>query len=61
VAVDIPSGLDCNTGQVLGVAVQADLTVTFALPKQGFFVPGAENYTGKVTVVDISIPRELLS
>ncbi|MCQ2559371.1 MAG: NAD(P)H-hydrate dehydratase [Clostridia bacterium] len=59
-AVDIPSGVHAATGQVGGIAVKADLTVTFALPKVGLLLyPGAD-YTGKVIVADISIPPELL-
>jgi NAD(P)H-hydrate epimerase len=60
VAVDIPSGIDANTGQVRGVAVKATHTVTFALPKPGLlFQPGAA-YAGAVTVADIGIPSALL-
>lgn len=59
-AVDVPSGLDCDTGNPLGIAVRAVETVTFVMRKQGFLVPGAERYTGKVHVVDIGVPRELV-
>jgi len=52
-AVDIPSGLDCDTGQVLGVAVKATYTVTFAALKKGFTVPGAAEYTGRIYVAGI--------
>jgi len=55
-AVDLPSGLDADTGQVLGVAVQADLTSTYGFRKLGTALyPGVE-YCGTVEVVDISIP-----
>jgi len=59
-AVDIPSGIDANTGEVLGVAVKALWTVTFAFPKRGLMLyPGAD-YAGKVTVGEIDIsPRAL--
>jgi len=50
VAIDVPSGVDADTGRVLGVAVRADLTVTLGLPKPGL--------TGEVVVADIGIPRE---
>ncbi len=60
-AVDIPSGLDCDTGQPLGLAVRAETTVTFVARKLGFDAPGAEAYTGKVIVADIGVPRELIS
>jgi NAD(P)H-hydrate epimerase len=57
VAVDLPSGLDADTGQVLGEAVHADLTVTYGFKKLGMVLyPGAE-LCGTVEVVDISIPR----
>lgn len=59
VAVDIPSGLSADTGQPLGVAVEADTTVTFACPKLGLAThPGAE-FAGEVHVVDIGIPPSL--
>jgi NAD(P)H-hydrate epimerase len=57
-AVDVPSGLDCNSGQPLGEAVRADRTVTFVLNKVGFTEPGAEAFTGTVQVAEISIPRQ---
>lgn len=55
-AVDIPSGLDCDTGRPLGVAVKATATATFAAMKRGFLEPGAEDLTGPVDVVDIGTP-----
>ena len=55
-AVDIPSGLDCNTGEVPGVAVIADRTVTFDRAKVGFDRGKGPDHTGTVVVVDISIP-----
>lgn len=60
VAVDLPSGLNANTGEVLGACVKADLTITFALPKRGLLIyPGAD-FTGRLKVVDIGIPSYLL-
>lgn len=59
VAIDLPSGLDCDTGLPLGpAAVRADLTVTFVARKQGFDAPVSEAYTGKVVVADIGCPTE---
>lgn len=59
VAVDIPSGIDAGTGRVLGCAVRADLTVTFALAKLGHVLyPGAE-HAGQLHIVDIGIPPEV--
>lgn len=60
VSVDIPSGVDSNTGIILGNAVFADYTVTFLAPKLGSVVyPGAE-YSGEVVTCNISIPEFLL-
>ncbi len=56
-AVDVPSGLDCDTGRPLGEAVRADRTVTFGVNKVGLARPEAANYTGPVEVAPISIPR----
>lgn len=60
ISVDIPSGLDCNTGKILGVAIKATKTVTFAIAKNGFYLNDGQGYTGNVIVSDISIPRELI-
>jgi NAD(P)H-hydrate epimerase len=59
-ALDLPSGLDADSGQPLGVAVRARATVTFVAPKSGFSAPGAGAYTGEVAVVEIGVPRCLL-
>jgi NAD(P)H-hydrate epimerase len=59
VAVDLPSGLDADTGQPLGACVRADLTVTMGLCKLGCAgAPGFE-WCGDLVVVDIGIPRDL--
>lgn len=55
VAVDIPSGLDCDTGLPWGDAVRADRTVTFVALKQGFQADSAKEYTGHVIVAGIGI------
>ena len=56
-AIDIPSGLNADTGQIMGVAVRADLTVTFGLPKVGQMVfPGA-GLVGRLVRADIGIPK----
>ena len=60
-AVDVPSGLDCDTGRPLGEAVRADRTVTFVAPKAGFAAAGAAQYTGQVEVAEIGVPRAVLS
>jgi NAD(P)H-hydrate epimerase len=56
VALDIPTGLDCDTGAADGPVIRAALTVTFAARKKGFDAPGAAAYTGKVVVADIGVP-----
>jgi len=58
-AVDIPSGLDGVTGKPLGIAVVANATVTFQLPKKAFENPRARNHTGQLRIVDIGIPLHL--
>ena len=60
VSVDIPSGLDSNTGKILGAAIKATKTVTFAAAKKGFYLGEGPSYTGNVTVTDISIPKDLI-
>jgi len=59
-ALDIPSGLDCDTGEILGRAVRATRTVTFGAPKVGFTRGQGPELTGRVTIAEISIPRRLL-
>ena len=59
VAVDIPSGLDCDTGLPLGVAVKAEVTVTFARAKVGLLRAEAAPYVGRLVVADIGIPPSL--
>ena len=54
-AVDIPSGLDCDTGQPLGTAIEASWTVTFVAVKKGFTFAHATQYTGEVFVASIGI------
>ena len=59
-SVDIPSGIDSTTGQVLGAAVHANITVTFAFAKLGHVLfPGA-GHTGRLITSDIGIPQELM-
>ena len=60
VSVDIPSGLDSNTGKILGAAIKATKTVTFAASKKGFYSEDGPHYTGEILVTDISIPKHLL-
>jgi len=59
-SLDVPSGLDATTGDLLGICVKAKRTATFALPKTGFVKKKGPLYTGKVDIVDISMPKCLL-
>ncbi|MFG3100304.1 NAD(P)H-hydrate dehydratase [Streptomyces sp. NPDC048182] len=56
VSVDLPSGVDADTGQVPGAAVRADLTVTFGAHKPGLLVDPGREYAGSVRLVDIGLP-----
>lgn len=60
-AVDLPSGLDCDTGEPLGLCVRAELTATFVAEKQGFENPACRTLTGSVHVIGIGVPRRLLT
>jgi NAD(P)H-hydrate epimerase len=60
-AVDIPSGLDCDSGEASAPTVQADHTVTFVAMKAGFLTSTAQKWLGEVAVADIGAPRKLLS
>ncbi|MEV0206048.1 NAD(P)H-hydrate dehydratase [Streptomyces sp. NPDC050788] len=59
VAVDLPSGVDADTGEVHGDAVRADLTVTFGTHKPGLLIDPARAYAGSVRLVDIGLDGEL--
>lgn len=59
-AVDIPSGLDCDTGQPLGIAMKATQTVSFCGAKVGFANAVAKLFIGKLTIADIGAPLQLL-
>ncbi len=61
VAVDLPSGLDCDTGVAAAPTVRADFTFTFAARKPGFLVAGVERFTGAVHLCDIGVPPRLLA
>lgn len=59
-SIDIPSGIDSDSGTAEGSAVRADLTVTMALPKTGLLRPAAINCVGHLEVVEIGIPAEFI-
>ena len=60
-AVDLPSGLNCDTGTAEGACVNANLTATFVAGKRGFNQPCAISHTGKVYVCHIGLPACWLS
>jgi NAD(P)H-hydrate epimerase len=59
-SIDIPSGLDCDTGEPLGVSIKATVTVSMVGFKLGFFNLKALEYLGDIHIADIGIPRMLL-
>ena len=59
-AIDVPSGLDCDTGQAARHTIRARHTCTFVAMKAGFLPPGAAPYTGDVHVLDIGAPAKLM-
>jgi NAD(P)H-hydrate epimerase len=59
-AVDVPSGLDCDTGQPSAHTLRANHTCTFAANKTGFLQPTARAFTGTVHVCDIGVPPRLI-
>ena len=60
IALDVPTGLDCDTAEVASIAVQADYTFTFAAAKPGLLSNSAAAYVGHLEVLDIGLPRQLL-
>ena len=61
VAVDIPSGVEADTGKVKTIGVKADKTITFALPKLGLIIYPGANYTGSLEIADIGLPTQAVS
>lgn len=59
-AVDLPSGLDCDTGVAGSPTIRAAETCTFVAMKAGFLAPGARPYTGTVHVLDIGAPPKII-
>ncbi len=59
-AVDVSSGLDCDTGTAAEHTIRAAHTCTFVAAKPGFFTPGAPEYVGQLHVLDIGAPRRLI-
>lgn len=59
-AVDLPSGLDCDSGQPASCTFRANHTCTFVAYKPGLLAASAEQYVGKIHVLDIGVPRKLI-
>ncbi|MBS4959666.1 MAG: NAD(P)H-hydrate dehydratase [Clostridiales bacterium] len=59
-SVDIPSGVDSNTGKILGKAVKASVTVTFVLPKIGQMLYPGREYCGRLVVAQITTPKKII-
>lgn len=57
VSVDVPSGVDASTGEVAGIAVRAQCTVTFHTAKPGLWIHPGKRHAGETVVIDIGIPR----
>lgn len=60
ISIDIPSGIDGNSGKVMGAAVSATHTITFGLPKIGFFCFPGQNFVGRLHLENIGFPKGLL-
>lgn len=60
VAVDTPSGMNSDTGKVMGICVRADYTATYCCAKPGHYIHGSVSWTGKLEIIDIGIPPEAI-
>lgn len=60
IAIDVPTGMDADTGKILAPCVKADLTVTMGAAKHGFFKKQAANHTGRILVTDIGFLPEMI-
>ncbi|MHC4818383.1 MAG: NAD(P)H-hydrate epimerase, partial [Planctomycetota bacterium] len=60
-AIDLPSGLDANTGAILGAAVRADITATMGARKVGFTLLEGPGLVGQVEVVDLGLPPSVIA
>ena len=58
-AIDIPSGIDSDTGEVRGIAVKAEVTAVLGAVKQGLVRGDGPAYAGKICGVDIGLPKAL--
>ncbi len=60
IAIDIPTGIDTNTGQIFQNCVRADMTITFGFLKKGMLLYPARSYCGKVKIEKIGIPQKIV-
>lgn len=60
ISCDIPSGISADTGEILGVAIKADATMTMAMPKRGHFMQEGLSYCGVLSIIDIGFPEVLI-
>ncbi|PCJ62530.1 MAG: NAD(P)H-hydrate epimerase [Planctomycetota bacterium] len=60
IAIDTPTGLNCDNGEILGECIKANKTITFVAKKLGFILKNGPEYCGEIIVVDISIPVDVL-
>ncbi len=60
VAVDIPSGINGKNGEVMGSAIEADITVTMAFSKVGHHIYPGRQYTGELNIIDLGFPQNLI-
>lgn len=58
-ALDLPSGIDADTGRLCGAAIRADVTITFGFPKRGLFLDAGREYAGEVQEASLSLPVDL--
>lgn len=59
-AIDIPTGVNADTGEILDVAVRADKTVTFLAPKMGLLLSPGCDYVGELVISDIGMPQQII-
>lgn len=60
ISVDLPSGLDADTGKVFEPTVKAHLTITMGIPKYGLILYQGKSFAGKLRIADIGIPKSLI-